>query len=85
MLEPLGLRTNYILDLADYHELHQITEAAATTTFCHTLGSYLSTALEQEYGIPQVNSPQPFGLKGTDAWLRAIAEIVGKQEEAEAR
>lgn len=83
MLEPLGLRTNYILDLADYHELHQITEAAATTTFCHTLGSYLSTALEQEYGIPQVNSPQPFGLKGTDAWLRAIAEIVGKQEEAE--
>ena len=52
-------------------------------TFCHTLGSYIATALEQEYGVPQINAPQPYGIAGTDAWLREIARVVGKENEAE--
>lgn len=83
MLKPLGLRVNYIMDIASYDELAQASEAACTTTFCHTLGSYFSTALEEAYGVPQIKAPQPYGFYGTDAWLRAVAAQVGKEKEAE--
>ena len=84
MLKPLGLRVNYIMEIASFAELQQISEAAATTTFCHTLGSYMATALEVQFGVPQIRAPQPYGIAGTDAWLRAIAKTVGKETEAEA-
>ncbi len=80
MLKPLGLRVNYMIDMASYDELHQATEAVATATFCHTLGSYMATALEQNYGVPQLDAPQPYGFKATDEWLRAIAKVVGKED-----
>ena len=83
LLAPLGLRVNYMIDCANYSEMHQASEAVATTTFCHTLGSYLATALEQHFGVPQIDAPQPYGLAGTDAWLRAIAKVVGKEKETE--
>lgn len=83
ILKPLGLRVNYMIDTASFDELHQATEAVATATFCHTLGSYMATALEQHYGIPQIDAPQPYGFKATDEWLRAIAKIVGKEDEVE--
>ena len=83
MLKPLGLRVNYIMDIASFDELAQTSEAACTSTFCHTLGSYFATALEEAYGVPQIRAPQPYGFAGTDAWLRAIAKQVGKEKEAE--
>lgn len=83
MLKPLGLRVNYIMDIASFDELAQTSEAVATTTFCHTLGSYLATGLEQQFGVPQIDAPQPYGIKGTDEWLRAIARVVDKVEETE--
>ncbi|MCD8355328.1 MAG: nitrogenase [Clostridia bacterium] len=84
MLKPLGLRVNYMIDMASFDELAQASEAVATATFCNTLGSYMATALEEHFGVPQVDAPQPYGFKGTDEWLRAIAKIVGKVEETEA-
>ncbi|MDR2180642.1 MAG: hypothetical protein LBP21_10060, partial [Synergistaceae bacterium] len=83
MLKPLGLRVNYMVDMASFEELRQASEAVATATFCHTLGSYMATALEEHFGVPQINAPQPFGLAGTDAWLRAVAKAVGKEGIAE--
>ena len=67
-----------MIDCANYDELAQASEAVATSTFCHTLGSYMATVLEQHFGVPQVDAPQPYGFAGTDAWLRAIAKLVGK-------
>ncbi|MDR3255008.1 MAG: hypothetical protein LBT31_05535 [Synergistaceae bacterium] len=78
MLKPLGLRVNYLIDMASFDEMRQASEAAATAAFCHTLGSYMATALEEHYGVPQIDAPQPFGLAGTDDWLRAVAKTVGK-------
>lgn len=83
MLKPLGLRVNYIMDIASFDELKQTSEAVCTTAFCHTLGSYMATALEQEYGVPQINAPQPYGISGTDEWFREIAKVVGKEKETE--
>ncbi|MBR2175890.1 MAG: nitrogenase [Clostridia bacterium] len=80
ILKPLGLRVNYLLDMASYDELQQASEAVATSTFCHTLGSYLSTALEEHFGVPQIDAPMPYGISATDEWLRAIAKVVGKED-----
>lgn len=84
LLAPLGLKVNYMIDCANYEELAQASEAVATTTFCNTLGSYMATVLEQHFGVPQIDAPQPYGIEGTDAWLRAIAKVVGKEAETEA-
>lgn len=83
MLKPLGLRVNYLLDCASYDEIRQASEAVATATFCETLGGYMAAALEQHFGVPQIDAPQPYGVKGTDEWLRAIARVVGKEKEVE--
>lgn len=83
ILKPLGLKVNYMIDMASYDELAQASEAVATATFCHTLGSYMATVLEEQFDVPQVDAPQPYGIAGTDAWLRAIGKIVGKEKETE--
>lgn len=83
LLKPLGLRVNYLIDTASFDELAQASEAVATATFCHTLGSYMSTILEQHFGVPQIDAPQPYGFAATDEWLRAIAKIVGKEDAVE--
>ncbi|MBP2653477.1 MAG: oxidoreductase/nitrogenase component 1 [Firmicutes bacterium] len=70
MLKELGLRVNYVVDLATVGELEQLSEAAATVGFCYTLASYLAAGLEQEFGVPEVKAPQPYGFAGTDAWIR---------------
>jgi nitrogenase molybdenum-iron protein alpha chain len=84
MLKELGLRVNYVIDMATVEELAQMSEAAATVTFCFTLGTYLAAALEQDFGVPQIQAPQPYGFAGTDAWLRELARVTGREEQAEA-
>ena len=84
MLAELGLRVNYVVDLATVKGLAQMSEAAATVSFCYTLGSYLATALEQEFGVPQIMAPQPYGFPGTDAWLRELGRVTGREDKAEA-
>jgi nitrogenase molybdenum-iron protein alpha chain len=83
LLQPLGLRVNYLIDMASFDEMKQASEAVVSATFCHTLGSYMATALEQNYGVPQIESPQPYGIAATDYWLRAVGKAVGKEAEAE--
>jgi len=78
ILKPIGLKVNYMIDMASFDELAQASEAVATATFCHTLGSYMATGLEEHFGVPQIDAPQPYGISGTDAWLRAIAKVIGK-------
>ena len=83
ILGELGLRVNYIVDLATVDDLAQLSEAAATVGFCYTLSSYMAAALEQEFGVPEIKAPQPYGFAGTDAWLREIAKVTHREELAE--
>lgn len=80
MLANLGLRVNYVVDMATVEELKQLSEAACTVGFCYTLSSYLGAGLEQEFGVPEVKAPMPYGFAGTDAWLREIARITHREE-----
>lgn len=84
ILGELGLRVNYIVDLATVEDLAQLSEAAATVGFCYTLSSYMAAALEQEFGVPEIKAPQPYGFAGTDAWLREIGRVTQREELAEA-
>ncbi|MDR3435074.1 nitrogenase component 1 [Telmatospirillum sp.] len=83
MLAELGLRVNYVVDMATVEELAQMSEAAATVGFCYTLSSYLAAGLEQEFGVPEVKAPMPYGFAGTDAWLREIARVTNREGKAE--
>jgi nitrogenase molybdenum-iron protein alpha chain len=58
MFAQLDLRVNYVIDMATVDELAQMSEAAATVGFCHTLSSYLAAGLEQEFGVPEIKAPQ---------------------------
>jgi nitrogenase molybdenum-iron protein alpha chain len=80
----LGLRVNYVIDMATVADLEQMSEAAATVGFCYTLSSYLAAALEQEFGVPEIKAPQPYGFAGTDAWLREIARVTNREDKVEA-
>ncbi len=84
MFKELNLRVNFVVDLATVEDLAQMSEAAATVGFCHTLSSYLAAGLEQEFGVPEVKAPQPYGFPGTDAWLRELAKVTHREELAEA-
>jgi nitrogenase molybdenum-iron protein alpha chain len=73
----------FILPFASVDELETISEAAVTATVCTTLGSYIGTALEEQYEVPYVKTIPPHGVAGIEAWLRGIAAVVGKQSEVE--
>jgi nitrogenase molybdenum-iron protein alpha chain len=79
----IGLRPNYIVPFTTVAGLEKISEAVATVEICPTLGTYLAAALEQEYGVPEVKAPPPYGLKGSDEWFRELGRVTGKEKEAE--
>lgn len=83
MLGELGLRVNYVVDMATVEDLAQMSEAAATATFCYTLSSYLAAALEQEFGVPEIKAPLPYGFAGTDAWLRELGRVTHREDRVE--
>lgn len=83
LLGKLGLRPNFVPELATTEQLEILAEAAVTAPVCGSLANYLGYGLEQEYDIPYVNYPPPFGLHNTETWLRRIAEHTDKGKEVE--
>lgn len=77
-LEPVFLYCN-----SSVEELSQMSEAAATTCICGTLGNYLGNALEEKYGVPYVRTINPLGIAGFETWLRAIGDATGRRDKAE--
>ena len=82
-LKKLNLRVNYLIPLATIEQIETLTEAACTAHICETLATYIASALEEKYGIPEVKVPPPFGIDWTDAWLREVAGFTGREALAE--
>lgn len=78
-VEPLFLTSNTSIE-----QLSRLSEAAATVSTCGTLGTYLGTGLEAEYGVPYVKSLQPHGIAGFESWLKGLGAAIGKEKEVEA-
>ena len=83
LLGPLGLEVNLVMGGNPLERLAALSTAAATVTMCFVL-SYLATGLEQEYGVPEIRAPLPYGLDATDNWLRDIARVTGRTHLVEA-
>ncbi len=80
LLNPLGLSVNLVMGGNPIERLAALSTASATITMCFVL-SYLATGLEQEYGVPEIKAPLPYGLEATDNWLRDIARVTGRAPE----
>ncbi|OAA83068.1 nitrogenase component 1 [Clostridium ljungdahlii] len=83
LFRRIGLKPNYIVPFTTIEQLEKISEAAATVEVCPTLGTYLAAALEQEYGVPEVKSPPPYGLKASDQFFRELGKVTHKEREVE--
>ena len=79
----MGLRVNYLVPNATVEQLEHMSEAAASTHICETLGAYIAQGLEQAFGVPEVKSPPPYGLTWSDAWLRELGRLTNREELAE--
>lgn len=77
-VEPLFLYRN-----ATIEELSRLSESLATVSICGSLSTYLGNGLEQEYGVPYVNTLSPSGIIGFETWLRDIGKVIKKSEEVE--
>ena len=84
LLGKLGLRPNYIVPYTTIERLSRISEAAATLQICTTLGTYLAAGLEEHFGVPEIKAPLPYGVAGTDAYLRELGRAVHKEAAVEA-
>lgn len=83
LLGRIGLKVNYIVPYTKISELECVSKAAATLQICATLGTYFAAGLEEHFGVPEVKSPPPYGIAGTDSWLRELGKIVHKEKEVE--
>ncbi len=79
-LKKLNLRANLVVSCATVEQLEQMSEAACSTHICETLGTYVATALEEKYNVPQIKTPSPYGIEWTDRWLREIARITNRTD-----
>ncbi len=78
-----GYEANYITPYSTLEKLQHSSEAVCTVQACATLGSYLSTALDQEFGVPELKNSPPYGVAQTDRWFRELGRLIGKENEVE--
>jgi nitrogenase molybdenum-iron protein alpha chain len=81
--DRFGVETNFITPYSTRDSLEHSSEAAASVQACTTLGSYLSGALEQEFGVPALKAAPPYGIPATERWLRELGTLLGQPEAAE--
>ncbi len=78
-----GYTANYITPYSTLESLQHSSEAVCTVQACATLGSYLATALDQEFGVPELKNSPPYGIAQTERWFRELGQIIGKEKEVE--
>ncbi len=78
-----GYTANYITPYSTLETLQHSSEAVCTVQACATLGSYLATALDQVYGVPELKNSPPYGIAQTERWFRELGQLIGKEKEVE--
>jgi len=84
MFRKLGLVANLIVPFANIEQISRLSESGATVQMCSTLGTYFAAGLESLYGVREIKAPPPYGIAGTNAWLRALGKTLNKSAEVEA-
>ena len=84
MLKAIGLEANILPYNATYEDIMKIPAAEYNISVCQIFGDEYIKFLNEKYGIPYAVTNMPIGTRSTNRWLRAIAALAGKEEEAEA-
>lgn len=80
VLGKIGLKPKYLFPFSNVEDLERMSEAVASTHICETLGTYISAALEEVFGVPEVKAPVPYGIEWTDEWLRELGRITNREK-----
>ena len=83
MLRAIGLDANIMPYHASYEDIMRIPAAEYNISVCQIFADEYIEFLKEEYGIPFAVTCMPIGTRSTDRWLRGVAELVGKEKEAE--
>lgn len=83
ILGELGIAVNYIPFYSSLEKIRRIPNAQGSTAICKVFADEFMKELKENYGIPYSHTIMPIGVRNTDKWLRGIAAIMGKIEEAE--
>lgn len=84
MLRAIGLEANILPYHATYEDIMKIPAAEYSISVCQIFGDEYLAFLKEKYGIPYAKTCMPIGTRSVERWLRAIAELTGRQQEAEA-
>lgn len=85
LIEGLGLRVHRVLFASggDYDYVRTAPQAALNTIDCGTWGFPLARRMQEKFGTPYVYHELPLGIEATSRWLRDLAKMTGREEEAE--
>jgi len=84
MLKEIGVRANLVgAPMITAQDYAKITEAVASVEICETQSMYIAAGLENNYGVPLLKVHAPWGIDWTDRWLREIARVTNRVEQAE--
>lgn len=83
LLNHIGLETNFIPNFSTTEAIGKASEAALTASLCTTFSEYFAKTLNERFNVPFTEKLMPVGLDNTDAWVREIAKILAKEEEAD--
>jgi nitrogenase molybdenum-iron protein alpha chain len=83
ILEELGVTVNYIPFYSSLEKIRRIPDAQASTAICKVFADEFMEELKEKYDIPYSHTIMPIGVRNTGKWLRGVAAIMGKTEEAE--
>jgi nitrogenase molybdenum-iron protein alpha chain len=84
ILGEIGITANYIPFYSSLEKIRRIPQAQASTAICKVFADEFMKDLEADYGIPYSHTIMPIGTRNTDKWLRGVARVMGKTDEAEA-
>ncbi len=83
MLGLLGLKANYIPFYSSLEKINRIPSAQASTSICKVFADEFMKELQEDYDIPFSHTVMPIGVRNTDKWLRGVAALFDKEEEAD--
>ena len=79
----LGLKVHWVMGQGSLEDLRRAPEAGVNTIECGTWGFPIAFIMKEKYGTPYVYNELPLGVESISAWIRELASLTGREEEAE--
>ncbi len=83
LLAKAGIQVNAGPRWSSVQQLQTLGEAAGSTALCPAYVDYLIKGLYQKCGVPYFRDTVPFGIAGTEEWLRRVAQFVDREKAME--